>query len=248
MTRGRTTRGRRSEGPLVVYGANVVGELLRSGQSVERLCLGRGPREGELAEAARRRGVRVEPADRSTLDRLAGSPQHQGAVAVVAAFPYAPLEQVLEAKSALLLDGIQDPRNLGAILRAARASGVGGVLLPRDRSSPVTATVVAASAGLVFGLPVVQVTNLARSADALKEAGFWLVALVARDGQPLDRLDPPARPALVLGSEGEGIRPLVRRSCDFVATIPMAPGVESFNVAVAAGIALYELLLRRKRS
>lgn len=248
MTRPRTTADRTGDGPLVVYGGNAVAELLRSEAPVTRLCLGRGPREGELAAAARRRGLRVEMIDRAALDRLAGSPHHQGAVAMMPAFPYAPLEQVLGAPSALVLDGIQDPRNLGAILRAARAAGVGGVLLPRDRSCPVTPVVAAASAGLVFGLPVVRVTNVARAAEALKEAGFWLVGLVPRDGQRLDRLEVPSRPALVVGSEGEGVRPLVRRSCDFLVTIPMAPGVESFNVAVAVGIALYEVVLRQRGS
>jgi 23S rRNA (guanosine2251-2'-O)-methyltransferase len=245
MTRPRTTRDQ-SDGPLAVYGGNAVAELLRGGQPVVRLCLGRGPREAELASAARRRGIPVETLDRSTLDRLAGSPHHQGAVAVIPSFPYVPLEQVLEAGSALLLDGIQDPRNLGAILRAARAAGVGGVVLPRDRSSPVTPVAVAASAGLALDLPVARVTNLVRAGEALKEGGFWLLGLVPRDGQRLDRLEVPARPALVVGGEGEGIRPLVRRSCDFLVTIPMAAGVESLNVAVAVGVALYEVLLRGK--
>jgi len=221
-----------------------VEELLRSGLQPTRLCLGRGPRESELAAEARRRGVRTESVDRATLDRLAGSPQHQGAVALLPGFPYVAIEQVLGAPSALLLDGIQDPRNLGAILRVARAAGVGGVVLPRDRSSPVTPVAVAASAGLALGLPIARVTNLARAMEAFKDAGFWLIGLVPEGGSRLDRLEMPTRPALVVGSEGEGVRPLVRRACDFLVTIPMVPGVESLNVSVATGIALYEVLLR----
>ena len=249
MTRPRTTRSR-AEAPLVVYGANAVLELVRSGEPVDRLCLGRGPREAELSAAAHARGVRVEAADRPALDRLAGSPHHQGAVAVAPPFTYAPLERLLDPScpSALALDGLQDPRNLGAILRTARALGVGGVVLPRDRSVGVTPVVAAASAGLLFGLPVAQVPNLVRAMEALKAAGFWLVGLSPRGGTPLARLEPPARPALVAGGEGGGLRALVHRTCDFTASIPMAAGVESLNVGVAVAIALYELTARRSSS
>ena len=249
MTRPRTTRSR-VETPLVVYGVNAVLELLRSGEPVDRLCLGRGPREAELSAAAYARGVRVEAADRPALDRLAGSPHHQGAVAVAPPFAYAPLERLFarSSSSALVLDGLQDPRNLGAILRTARALGVGGVVLPRDRSVGVTPVVAAASAGLLFGLPVAQVPNLVRAMEALKAAGFWLVGLSPRGGTPPAHLEPPARPAVVAGGEGGGLRPLVRRTCDFTASIPMAPGVESLNVGVAIAIALYELTARRVSS
>jgi len=249
MTRPRTTRSG-AEAPLVVYGANAVLELLRSGEPVDRVCLGRGPRAAELSAAALARGVRVEAADRPALDRLAGSPHHQGAVAVAPPFAYAPLERLLAPRcpNALVLDGLQDPRNLGAILRTARALGVGGVVLPRDRSVGVTPVVAAASAGLLFGLPVAQVPNLVRAMEALKAAGFWLVGLSPRGGSPLGHLELPARPALVVGGEGGGLRPLVLRACDFMASIPMAPGVESLNVGVAVAIALYELTVRRSSS
>src|SRR2546428_1322545 len=148
MARYRTTARGRDGGPLVVYGANPVLELLRAGEPVTRLLLGRGPREAELSAAARARGVRSESADRAALDRLAASPHHQGAVAVTGPFRYAPLERLLAegCESVLVLDGVQDPRNLGAVLRSARAFGVGGVILPRDRSVGVTPAVAAASA------------------------------------------------------------------------------------------------------
>jgi 23S rRNA (guanosine2251-2'-O)-methyltransferase len=241
MSRGRTT-----DAPLVVYGANAVLELLRSGAAVTRLSVGRGPREDEVVAAARARAVPVASADRGTLDRLAGTPHHQGVVATTPPFAYAPLERLLAtaARSALVLDGIQDPRNLGAILRTARAAGIGGVVLPRDRSVGVTGVVAAASAGLLFGLPIAQVPNLVRAMEAMKEAGYWLVGLATRGGDPLPGRRPPPRPALVVGGEGEGLRPLVLRTCDLTVTIPMAPGVESLNVAVAVGIALWELVVR----
>jgi 23S rRNA (guanosine2251-2'-O)-methyltransferase len=221
-----------------------VRELLASELPVVRLSLERGPRVEPLARLATARGVPVEVVERGVLDRVSGSPHHQGAVAVAAAFRYAALEDVLAAEctSALVLDEVQDPRNLGAILRTARAFGVGGVVLARDRSTGVTPVVVSASAGLVFGLRVAQVPNLVRAMEALKTAGFWLVGLAPRDGTSIDRFEPPSRPALVAGGEGEGLRTLVGRTCDFTVTIPMAPGVESLNVGVAVGVALHAIL------
>jgi len=241
MSPGRTT-----DVPLVVYGANAVLELLRSGGPITRLSIGRGPREQEIAAAARARGVPLAGGDRATLDRLAGTSQHQGVVAITPPFAYAPLEQLLERQpaSALVLDGIQDPRNLGAILRTARGAGVGGVVLPRDRSVGVTPVVAAASAGLLFGLTIVQVPNLVRAMEAMKGGGFWLIGLATRGGEPLPGRSLPPRPALVVGGEGEGLRPLVERTCDLTVSIPMAPDVESLNVAVAVGIALYEIVVR----
>ncbi|MFN8543002.1 MAG: 23S rRNA (guanosine(2251)-2'-O)-methyltransferase RlmB [Candidatus Binatia bacterium] len=240
MTRLRTTE------PLVVYGANAVAELLRSDTPVTRLHVGPGPRADELHAAARARHVPVTSSDREALVRLAGTPHHQGAVAIAAPYRYRALADVLAAQPAslLVLDGIQDPRNLGAILRTARAAGVGGVVLPKDRCVGVTPVVVSASAGLLFGLAIAQVPNLVRAIEALKGAGHWLVAMVQGAGQDVLRFAAPPRPAIVVGGEGSGIRPLVRRHCDFEVGIPMAPGVESLNVAVATGIVLYEVLWR----
>src|SRR5439155_4615390 len=170
MVRHRTTARGRDAGPLVVYGANPVLELLRVGEPVTRLLLGRGAREAELAAAAAEGKVRCESADRATLDRVAGSPHHQGVVAVTGPFRHTPHERVLAdgCNSVLVLDGLQDPRNLGAVLRTARAFGVSGIVLPRARSVGVTPAVVAASAGLLFGVAIVQVPNLVRAMDALK--------------------------------------------------------------------------------
>src|SRR5262249_19237517 len=184
MNRRRTT-----DGPLVVYGTNAVRELLRSRAPVTRVTLGPGAARGELEAAARARGVAVEGADRSRLERLAGSPNHQGAVAVAPPFVYAPLERILDpaCPSALVLDGIQDPRNLGAILRTARAAGVGGVVLPSDRSAGVTSAVVATAAGLLFELPIARVPNLVRAMGEMKDAGFWLTALDPRGGESVYR-------------------------------------------------------------
>ncbi|OLD33297.1 MAG: 23S rRNA (guanosine(2251)-2'-O)-methyltransferase RlmB [Candidatus Rokubacteria bacterium 13_1_40CM_2_68_13] len=244
-------RNRTADRPLVVYGANPVLEVLRSSHPVTSVHLGPGPRARELAVAARARGITVvEEADRGALARRAGSPHHQGAVAIAPPFRYAPLDRLLpqECRSALLLDGVQDPRNLGAIIRTARAAGLDGVVLPHDRSVGVTGVVAVTSAGLVFGLTVVRVPNLVRAMLALKDAGYWLVGLAPGAPESLADLEPPQRVAVVLGGEGEGLRPLVRRACDFVTSIPMAPGVDSLNVAVAAGIALYALVKPPRRA
>ena len=239
-------RDRTTDAGLVVYGVNPVLELLRSGEPVTRILLGPGPRRDELADAARRRGVAVTSGDRRALDQQAGGPHHQGVVAETPPFRYAALATLVEANlpNVLVLDGIQDPRNLGAILRTARAAGVGGVVLPQDRSVGVTSVVALTSAGLLFGLPIARVPNLVRAMESLKESGFWLVGLVTRGGDDVRTFEPPPRPALVVGGEGEGLRPLVDRTCDFRVSIPMAPGVESLNVAVATGIAVFRILRR----
>lgn len=239
-------RDRTTDGPIVVYGVNAVSELLRSETPVERVLMHPGPRTGALAALARRRGVGCGTADRAALDRSAGTHHHQGAVALGVRVRWAALEDLAapSCRSALCLDGVQDPRNLGAILRSARAAGVDGVVLPRDRSVGITAVVVAASAGTVFGLRIVRVPNLVRALEILKTGGFWTVGLAAEAADRLWDVDVPARPALVVGGEGEGLRPLVRRHCDFQVSIPMAAGVESLNVSVASAVALFELRRR----
>lgn len=198
------------------------------------------------AEAVRRR-IPVEQATPDVLARLVPGGAHQGVVARVPAFRYAELEEVAgaEGSAVVVLDGVQDPHNLGAVLRTARAAGAVGVIMPKDRSVGVTTAVASASAGHVFGVRVARVVNVSRACEALKEARWWLVALVA--GASRDVFDLGAeidRPALVVGSEGSGLRPLVRQSCDFEGDIPMAPGVESLNLSVATGVALYALTRR----
>lgn len=238
--------GRTTEHELVVAGVNPVLELLRSGSPVDRVLVGPGPRRDELLAACTRRRVTPLQADRQALDRAAGRPGHQGAVAVAPGFRYAGLDDLrgAEERLALVLDGVQDPRNLGAVLRSARAAGVAAVILPQDRSVGITSVVVGASAGALFGLRIVRVPNLVRAMQALKDLGFWLVGLVPGAAGSLFELDLADRVALVVGGEGGGLRPLVRRTCDLEARIPMAAGVESLNVSVATGVALFELRRR----
>jgi 23S rRNA (guanosine2251-2'-O)-methyltransferase len=197
----------------------------------------------EIAEEARARGVPVELADHATLDRLAGGGHHQGVAARARPFAYVPPADLLRAGASLLvaLDGVTDPRNLGAVIRSAEALGTGGVILPRDRSAPVTPTVVRASAGATEHLPIAQVTNLARTLREAKDLGYWIVGLDPQGSSRFQGLPSIERALLVVGGEGRGVRPVVLRACDFLVRIPLWGRVASLNASVAAAIGLYEL-------
>ncbi len=241
----------------IVYGVNPVRELLRAGgEGLSELWLAegtaRGPALGDLERLGRGAGAKVRRAPRARLDRLAGTDRHQGVVAVVADFRYAELEDLLAAAAAagrpallVVLDGVEDPHNLGAIVRSALALGAHGVVIPKDRAVGVTPAVAKASAGAVERLPVARVTNVAKTLEGLKESGIWSVALAADGDRPIGGVDLTGPTALVLGSEGEGLRPLVRRTCDHVARIPMAGEIDSLSVSASAAVALYEAARQR---
>jgi 23S rRNA (guanosine2251-2'-O)-methyltransferase len=244
----------------VVYGMNPVRELLRAGaEGLAELWLAEGgerPRAfAELERMARDHGAKVRAAPRQKLDRLAGVTQHQGIVAVVADYRYREVEDILAAARLagkppllVLLDGVEDPHNLGAVVRSAHALGAHGVVIPRDRAASVTPSAAKASAGAVEHLPVVQVTNLVRTIEDLKEAGIWTVAAVPDGDQDLASVDLRGPIALVIGGEGQGVRPLVRKSCDHAARIPMEGRVGSLNASAAAAIAIYEAMRQRAES
>lgn len=242
----------------VVYGVNPVRELLRAGgEGLSELWLAEGATRGaafaELERLGRTSGAKVRRAPRAKLDRLAGTDHHQGAVAVVADFRYAELDALVAGAQAsgrpallVVLDGVEDPHNLGAIIRSTHALGGHGVVIPKDRAVGVTPAVAKASAGAVERCPVARVTNVSQAVTALKEAGIWSVALAADAEQPLGAVDLRGPTALVLGSEGQGIRPLVRRTCDLSARIPMMGGFESLSVSASAAVALYEATRQRR--
>jgi 23S rRNA (guanosine2251-2'-O)-methyltransferase len=240
-----------------LHGVNPVRELLRSGgEGLAELWLAEGGDRGkafaELARLARERGAKVREAPRARLDRLAGTDRHQGVVAVVGDYRYRGLEELLaegrrieEPALVVVLDGIEDPHNLGAIVRSAHALGAHGVVIPKDRAASVTATAAKASAGAVEHCPVARVTNLAQALEELKEAGLWAVATDSSSSIELSAVDLTVPLALVIGSEGSGVRPLVRRTCDHVARIAMKGKVGSLNASAAAAIALYEVSRQR---
>jgi 23S rRNA (guanosine2251-2'-O)-methyltransferase len=206
----------------------------------------------QIVTAARAAGIRVEDRDREALERAVGEDaRHQGVVAWLGAMTYVDLDAMVGGEEPALiiaLDGVEDPRNLGAILRSAYLLGATGVIIPEHRAAQVTAVAAKASAGASELLPIAQVGNLVRALDELRELGVWRVAVHATESsQPIAAIDGTLPLVLVLGAEGFGVRPLVAKNCDFHAVIPMArTGVGSFNVSVAAALALYEMRRQRR--
>lgn len=203
----------------------------------------------EIVDEARAKKINLQSVDRRRLDDLAFN--HQGVVAEAAPFVYATIEDVIgaarssEAPLVLVLDVLQDPQNLGSLLRTAAAVGAQGVVIPEHRAVGVTPAVVKASAGAIERLKIAQVTNLSRAIDALKEVGIWAVGLDAGAETRYDKADLNRPLALVVGGEGKGLRPLVRQHCDLVVSLPMPGAIESLNAAVAGSIVLYEALRQR---
>ncbi len=246
-------------GERVIYGAGPVREILAKNPrgiraiwvDPRRADKSAGDPVAQIVTAARAAGIHVEDRDRQSLDRASELGRHQGVVAWLGAFGYADVEDLVSGGDPaflVALDGVEDPRNLGAILRSAYLLGVGGVIIPEHRAAQVTALVAKASAGASELVPIAQVGNLVRALEQLRELNVWRVAVhAAPNAQPIDKIDGTMPLVIVLGSEGGGVRPLVAKHCDFHAVIPMQrSGVGSFNVSVAAALALYEL--RRQRA
>ena len=239
-----------------IYGINPVKVLLGQPETgLEKIIIASG-RGGsvvaEIIETARQKKIPVEFRARQRLDELAGRLDHQGVIGLRQAFVYADLEVLIKNRSKsfnfdliLILDSIMDPQNLGSIIRTAHCLGANGVVIPTDRAAPVTAAVIKASAGSAEQLPVARVTNLSQTIDYLKNKGFWVFGAEAHAGTNLREMDFNCPVVLVLGGEAKGIRPLIKKKCDFLLTIPMAGSFDSFNVAVAAGIIQYEIFCQR---
>ena len=240
----------------VIYGINAVTEALKSrGRGFEYVGVARERHDQRLQriiDECRRLGVGVRFLPRQELDHLAGASSHQGVVAVASAKSYTELDDILQRRRAryalvIVLDGVEDPHNLGAILRSADGAGADGVLIPERRAAGVTATVAKASAGAAEHVPIAKVTNIARTLEDLKSRNLWTVGLEERAPQAYDALDYNMDCALVLGAEGKGLHDLVRKKCDFLVSIPMLGQVASLNVSVAAGVVLYEIARQRRR-
>ena len=252
MKRGKvvnaTARDQRNERPRWLYGINAVERRLTVHPSSLRavyVLRADSVRRARLVEAAKRAHVPVHEADPTTLHRLTGSDAHQGVAALAEPFQYADLADVLRHAPGpvLVLDQIQDPHNLGALIRTAAAVGMAAVVIARHGASGVTPAVEKVAAGAVNDVAVCQAANLRRCLLDLRELGFWNIALSPRASQSLYALDLPPRPALVLGGE-TGLRPLVEQTCDLQAAIPLSGGVESLNASVAGAVAMYEVARR----
>jgi 23S rRNA (guanosine2251-2'-O)-methyltransferase len=242
----------------LLYGVNPIVEALRAERLPDQITIAEGSRDErlrELIELARQRNVPVNHARRIDLDREVGNTHHQGVTARIAAPDYAGADDLLEAMAGrvgthpepllLILDGIEDPRNLGAILRTAECAGASGVFIPERRAAGLNETVAKASAGAVEYLPVARVTNLSVLIRQLKERNVWVVGTTADVETSYSDWDWTRPSAIVLGAEGTGLHRLVRENCDALVRIPVHGRIESLNVSVAAGIILYEALRQR---
>jgi 23S rRNA (guanosine2251-2'-O)-methyltransferase len=244
--------------PNIIFGINPVLEKLKaSPHEISEILIAKGTSAPVLRGVdtqARHLGIPVKYLSPELLAGLAEGQRHQGVVAKVAGFSYLPFDALTEAISAnsvwvrvLVLDGLTDPRNFGALLRTAESAGIHDVLIPKDRAVAVTPIVVKASAGAAYHLNIYRTANLRRAIARLKELGFWIVGLDLKASETIYDRVYPKRLGIVLGSEGRGIRPLILSECDYLASIPMQGRVASLNVAVAGGVFLYELL-RQARS
>lgn len=241
----------------MVAGRNAVMEALKGSRSVNKLMIANGSTEGSIKEiiaVAKDKGINIQYWDRSKLDSIARGIRHQGVLAQVAPVQYAELEDILQVAKdrneppfIVLLDELEDPHNLGAILRTADAAGVHGVLIPKHRSCPLSATVAKTSAGAVEHVPVARVGNLVQTIKKLKQEGLW-VAAADMDGKYYYDTDLTGPLLLIIGSEGQGVGRLVKEQCDFVVRIPMVGKINSLNASVAGSILMYEAMKQRRKA
>lgn len=238
-------------------GIHAVREALEAGNTFDRIVIAKGRQDSrieEIVQLARERSIPIRFEDRGQLDRLANSRDHQGVIAIAAARAPATLEDILASANAskgqhgliVLLDGVEDPHNLGAIIRTALAAGAHGIVIPERRAAGLTDTVARASAGALAHLPIAKVTNLARTMEELKEAGYWLVGLDENGEKNYTEVDYTSPTGIVMGGEGKGLHELTRKRCDFVVSLPTSGPVKSLNVSVAAGVVLFEALRQRQ--
>lgn len=239
----------------LIVGRNAVMQALESDRTIDSVTVAEGQRGGQAAkiiEICREKRIPVKYADSRKLDKLCGGAAHQGVAAFAAAHDYAELDDIFnlaqsrgESPFIVICDGLEDPHNLGAILRTAEAAGVHGVIIPKRNSVTLNYTVAKTSAGAIEYVPVVKVTNIASTIDTLKGRGVWVFG-ADMEGTPWTELDFTGSVALVIGSEGRGLSKLVREKCDFIASLPMKGKINSLNASVAAGIMMFEASRQRK--
>ena len=239
----------------VIEGRNVVTEAFRSGRSIDKLFVQNGLKDGPIQtiiREARKQGTVIDFLPKERLDEMSSTGKHQGVIAYIAAYTYVEVEDILkiardkgEDPFIFFLDEVEDPHNVGAIIRTANAVGAHGVVLPKRRASGLTATVAKASAGALNYVPVARVTNLSKTMEALKEEGMWFVC-ADMDGTEMYDLNLPGSIGLVIGNEGSGVSPLVSKTCDMIASIPMMGQIGSLNASVAAGVLGYEIVRQRR--
>lgn len=238
----------------IIEGRNPVIEAFRSGKEIDKLYILDGSQDGPvmtIKREAKKKGTLVKYVTKDRLDQLSETGKHQGVIAYIAAYEYSTIEDMFalaESKGEdpffILLDEIEDPHNLGAIIRTANQAGAHGVIIPKNRAVGLTATVARTSAGALNYTPVAKVTNLSKTIEELKQRGMWFVC-ADMDGQTMYELNLKGSIGLVIGSEGEGVGRLVKEKCDMVASIPMKGDIDSLNASVAAGVLCYEVVRQR---
>lgn len=237
-----------------IEGRNAVLEAFRSGKSIDKLYVLDGCQDGPvrtIVREARKKDTILNFVTRERLDQISETGHHQGVIAVAAAYSYSTVEEILqkakekgEAPFLILLDNIEDPHNLGAIIRTANLAGAHGVIIPKRRAAGLTPVAARTSAGAIYHTPVAKVTNLTAVMEELKKEGLWFVC-ADMDGTSMYQLDLKGSIGLVIGNEGEGVSRLVKEHCDFVASIPMKGDIDSLNASVAAGVLAYEIVRQR---
>ena len=237
-----------------IEGRNAVLEAFRSGKCVDKLFILDGCQDGPvrtIAREARKTDTIINYVSKERLDQLSETHAHQGVIAQVAAYDYSTVDEILaraeekgEAPFLIILDNVEDPHNLGAIIRTANLAGAHGVIIPKRRAVGLTSTVAKTSAGAINDTPVAKVTNIVRTIEELKEKGIWFVC-ADMGGETMYDLDLTGPMGLVIGNEGEGVSRLVREACDFTASIPMKGDIDSLNASVAAGVLAYEIVRQR---
>ena len=240
-----------------IEGRNAVLEAFRSGKCVDKLFILDGCQDGPvrtIAREARKKDTIINYVSKERLDQLSETRAHQGVIAQVAAYEYSTVEDILakaeekgEPPFMILLDNVEDPHNLGAIIRTANLAGAHGVIIPKRRAVGLTSTVAKTSAGAINYTPVAKVTNLVRTMEELKEKGIWFVC-ADMGGESMYRMNLTGPMGLVIGNEGEGVSRLVKEACDFTASIPMKGDIDSLNASVAAGVLAYEIVRQRLAS
>jgi 23S rRNA (guanosine2251-2'-O)-methyltransferase len=235
----------------VLIGVNPIREALKAKRPLDRVLIAKGaggPRLQEIIDLCRQNGVTVRFEARDALERASGNKTHQGIVAFGAATQYANQNEVIaNAKMIVVLDGVEDPHNLGAIVRTAHAAGADAVMIPERRAAGLTDTVAKAAAGALEYLPVVRIGNVTKTLEDLKQKGFWIYGLDERGDQSYDQIDFVSPTVIVLGGEGHGLHHLVQKHCDFLIRIPLAGKISSLNVSVASGVVLFEWKRRQSK-
>lgn len=232
---------------MLVYGRNVAKEILRKNKKVEKIVLQEGFDDKEINSLIEKGNFRVEIKSKRDIDHLAEG-VHQGIILYIPDYKYKTLNEVLENEPqfVVLLDHLEDPHNLGAIIRTCEAAGVDAIIMPKDRQVMINSTVMKTSVGTLDNMNIVAVTNLVQAMDELKKSGFWIVGTALENSVDYREIDYSGKVGLVIGNEGSGMSRLVTKECDFIAKIPMYGTTNSLNASVAAGIMIYEVVRNRK--